>query len=303
MAFDDWRSSVKSLVDALTKKGRVLISDGAWGTQLHKRGLQAGTCPESWNITHRADVMSVAQGYVDADADMILTNSFGGHPLKLAHFGFDSRAAELNEAAAAISREAAGPERFVLGSMGPTGVVLMMGEVPEEVVYEGYCVQAQALERGGVDVLCIETMSAVDEACLAIRAARSVTRCEIACTFTFEKGAAGFRTMMGVSPEEMVQALAEAGADIIGANCGNGIDGMVEVVRAIRAVTVTTPVLVHANAGKPIFRDGVTVFPETPEDMAAKVSDLVTAGANIIGGCCGTGPEHIRAMAGIIKRQ
>ena len=193
---------MKSLIAEL-KKGRILVSDGAWGTELHKRGLEPGECPELWNITHRAQVFSVAKGYIDAGADIILTNSFGGSPTKLAHYGLDNRVIELNEAAAAISREAAG-DRFVLGSMGPTGVMLMMGEVPEEVLYDGFCRQARALEQGGADVLCIETMSAIDEACLAIKAARASTRLEIACTFTFEKGVTGdYRTMMGVSPSDV----------------------------------------------------------------------------------------------------
>jgi 5-methyltetrahydrofolate--homocysteine methyltransferase len=154
-----------------------------------------------------------------------------------------------------------------------------------------------------VDALCIETMSALDEACLAIRAARESTTREIICTFTFEKTAAGdYRTLMGVSPAEMAVAVKEAGADIIGANCGNGFERMIDIVREIRTVDRSTPVLVHANAGKPYVNDGKTVFPETPEMMAARVSDLIKAGANIIGGCCGTTPAHIQALANAIRR-
>lgn len=288
---------MKSLLSALTT-GKVLVSDGAWGTLLQKRGLQPGECPELWNATHRSEVLAVARGYIDAGADMILTNSFGGSPVKLAHYNLQERTAELNEAAAAISREAAGGNRFVLGSIGPTGVILMMGEVSEETLYEGFKLQAQALERGGVDALCIETMSALDEACCAIRAAKDSTGCEVICTFTFEKTADGtFKTMMGVSPAQMVPAVKAAGASVIGANCGNGFDGMIDIVREIRSIDTSTPVLVHANAGKPVVTDGVTLFPETPEIMAAKVGRLIDAGANIIGGCCGTTPEHIRALA------
>lgn len=292
---------MKSLLSAI-KNGNILLSDGAWGTQLHERGLKAGECPEFWNITRRSDVFNIAKAYVESGADMILTNSFGGSPVKLAYYGLQERAAEINEAAAAISREAAGNDHFVLGSMGPTGVILMMKKVSKETLYDGFVIQAKALEKGGVDVLCIETMSALDEACLAIRAAKESTGCEIICTFTFEKTAAGeYRTMMGVTPAQMVAGVKEAGADIIGTNCGNGIDGMIGVVMEIRKTDQSTPVLVHANAGIPLFRDGNAVFPETPEIMAAKAGELVKAGANIIGGCCGTTPEHIRALVNAIK--
>jgi 5-methyltetrahydrofolate--homocysteine methyltransferase len=293
---------MKSLLKALDT-GRVLVSDGAWGTLLQQQGLQPGECPELWNITHRPEVLSVARGYIDAGADIILTNSFGGSPIKLAHYDLQERTAELNEAAAAISREAAGSDRFVLGSIGPTGVILMMGEVSEETLYDGFKIQAAAMARGGVDGFCIETMSALDEACCAIRAVKDTTAGEIVCTFTFEKTVDGaFKTMMGVSPSEMVPVLKAAGASVIGANCGNGFDGMIDIVREIRSVDATIPVLVHANAGRPVVKEGVTLFPETPEIMAAKVDRLIDAGANIIGGCCGTTPDHIRAIAQVIAK-
>lgn len=294
-------TKIRSLIESL-KNGRVLISDGAWGTLLFEQGLQPGECPELWNITNRMNVYTVAKSYIDAGSDMILTNSFGGSPIKLSHYGLENRAAELNEAAAAISREAAGEDHFVLGSIGPTGVVLMMGEVPEQKLFEGFCIQAEALKKGGVDAICIETMSAIDEACLAIRAAKEMTDLEIVCTFTFEKTFNGtFRTMMGVSPGDMVNAVKEAGASVIGANCGNGFDQMIEIVKEIRNVDINIPVLIHANAGKPIILDGKTVFPETPETMSGKIHELVNSGANIIGGCCGTTPSHIRALVNVLK--
>lgn len=292
---------MRSLLTAL-RKGNVLVSDGAWGTFLHERGLQAGDCPELWNITHREDVLAIGKSYVDAGADMILTNSFGGSPTRLAHFGLQGRSSELNEAAAVISREAAGADRFVLGSIGPTGALLMMGEVSEQTMYDGFRIQAESLKKGGVDAICVETMSAIDEACLAIRAARESTDLEVICTFSFEKIVAGeYRTMMGVSPAEMVHAVKEAGAVIIGTNCGNGIEPMIRIVKEIRKVDPSTPILVHANAGIPVFKDGKTVFPETPEVMATKVRELVTSGANIVGGCCGTTPAHIRAMVRALR--
>jgi 5-methyltetrahydrofolate--homocysteine methyltransferase len=293
---------MKSLLELL-KKGNILISDGAWGTLLHQRGLQPGECPELWNITHRDDVYAIAKSYIDAGSDIILTNSFGGHPIKLEHYGLQDRAAELNKAAGSISREAAGADHIVLGSIGPTGKILMMGEISEEKLHEGFCIQAEALKDGGIDAICIETMSAIDEAIIAIRAAKESANLEVVCTFTFDKTALGeYRTMMGVSPEEMVHAVKEAGADVIGTNCGNGFDQMIEIVRAIRKADNFTPLLVHANAGKPIYENGVTIFPETPEMMGAKVNELINCGANIIGGCCGTTPEHIKVLAREIRK-
>jgi 5-methyltetrahydrofolate--homocysteine methyltransferase len=287
---------MKSLLESLKNKG-ILISDGAWGTLLIEKGLKPGECPELWNITHKPEVFSVAKSYIDAGADIILTNSFGGSPIKLKHFGLENRSEELNQAAAAISREAAGVDHLVLGSIGPTGIILMMGEVPEEKLFEGFCIQAEGLKKGGVDAICIETMSALDEACLAVRAAKEVTNLEVVCTFTFEKTINGsYRTMMGVSPADIVNELKDAGASVIGANCGNGFDQMIEIVKEIRKVDTNIPVLVHANAGKPAIIDGSTVFPESPELMAEKFQGLVKSGANIIGGCCGTTPAHIHAL-------
>jgi 5-methyltetrahydrofolate--homocysteine methyltransferase len=293
---------MKSLLEAL-QNGKILVSDGAWGTLLHKRGLQIGECPELWNVTHRSDVIAIAKSYIDAGADIILTNSFGGSPTKLRHYGLQDRCIELNEAAADISRSAAGNNHFVLGSIGPSGVMLLMGEVSEDELYNDFCLQAEALKRGGVDAICIETMSDLDEARIAIEAARQSTGLEIICTFTFDKTISGeYRTMMGVSPAEMVNKVKEAGASIIGSNCGNGLDQMIDVVREIRMVDKTTPVLIHANAGRPVLKDGKTCFLETPEMMASKINELIQSGANIIGGCCGTTPEHIRALAKVVKR-
>ena len=234
---------------------------------------------------------------------MILTNSFGGSPIKLDHYGLKDRTAELNKAAAEISREAAGDNHFVLGNIGPTGVMLMMGQVSEQDMFDGFRIQAEALQSGGSDTICIETMSAIDEAVLAVRAAKETTDLEVICSFTFERTLTNeFKTMMGVTPAEMVKAIKDAGVDIIGTNCGNGFDQMIGIVEEIRRVDPVTPVLVHANAGVPLVEEDETIFPETPEMMASKVSDLVACGANIIGGCCGTTPEHIRALVKEIKK-
>lgn len=273
-----------------------MVSDGGWGTFLQQKGLKTGECPEEWNLTHSGDVLNIARSYIEAGADMIETNSFGGTRFKLEKFGLAEKVFELNKAAAEISRKAAG-EKFVLGSVGPTGKILMMGDVTQEEMYEAFKEQVRGLEAGGADAIMIETMSDLDEARLAIRAAKENTRCEVFCTMTFEKTVTGeFRSMMGVSPTEMVQTLIDAGAELIGANCGNGIAGMVGIVEEIRRANPDIPILVHANAGMPVYQDGETVFPEKPEEMAALVPKIIAAGANIIGGCCGTTPEHICKM-------
>jgi 5-methyltetrahydrofolate--homocysteine methyltransferase len=217
------------------------------------------------------------------------------------HYGLADRCSELNEAAAAISRKAAG-SKFVLGSVGPTGKILMMEEVTPEEVYESFKEQVIALEKGGVDAIIIETFTDIDEARLAIRAAKENTSVEVICTMTFEKTVNGeYRSMMGVSPTEMMQELVPEGVDIIGANCGNGIEGMIEIVKEIRLCDATIPVLVHANAGMPIYHDGKTLFPESPLQTAGFVKAIIDAGVNIIGGCCGTTPEHIRQIAKVVS--
>jgi 5-methyltetrahydrofolate--homocysteine methyltransferase len=173
---------------------------------------------------------------------------------------------------------------------------------PDEL-YEAFKEQSIALADGGADAIVVETMSDLDEARIAVKAARENTSCEVICTMTFEKTVTGeYRTMMGVSPSEMVPVMKEAGADIIGANCGNGIEGMIVIVQEIRVADKDIPVLIHANAGIPVYNEGKTVFPETPEQMAGFVPALVGAGANIIGGCCGTTPQHIRLISETLKK-
>ena len=292
------RSILKEL-----EKGNILISDGGWGTFLQKLGLETGDCPEIWNLTHRAEVLSIAQSYIDAGSDMVLTNTFGAHPVRLEHYGLQDKAYELNKTGAEISREAAGDDHFVLGSIGPSSAIIMMGEIPEEKVYDGFRIQVEGLAAGGADAIVVETMSEIAVAVLAIKAAKEFTDMEVISTFTYNKTVHDtYRTMMGVSPEEMIASVKEAGADIIGANCGVGFEQMIEIAEVIRSNDPDTPILIHANAGMPVIIDNKTVFPETPEMMTQRMGDLVKTGVNIIGGCCGTTPDHIRAFVKEIRQ-
>lgn len=279
--------------------GRILISDGAMGTYLHARGLEPGECPESWNLSHPGVVRGIGEAYAAAGADIIQTNSFGGSAFKLKAYGLADRVAEFNRAAAALARQAVGERGWVAASIGPTGQIAEEegGEVTAEDLYAGFAEQAAALAEGGADALCIETMSSLVEAVQAIRAAKDHTALPVFCTFTFEAGAKGFRTMMGVRPDRAAREALAAGADVIGSNCGNGIANMIEIARQMRALAPRVPILIQANAGVPVVEDGRTVFKETPEYMASRLRELVEAGANIVGGCCGTTPAHIAALA------
>ncbi len=264
--------------------------------------MKPGECPEEWNITRPDDVLDIAQSYISAGADMIETNSFGGNYLKLMGYGLESKVYELNKAAAEISRKAAGANRFVLGSVGPTGKLLMMDEVTEDELYDVFKEQSIALDAGGADAIVIETMTDLSEARIAVKAAKENTACEVICTMTFDKILTGeYRTMMGISPTEMTEVLVDAGVSILGANCGNGIADMIGIVAEIRQANSTIPILIHANAGAPHYCDGETSFPESPSDMSSRVKEIVAAGANIIGGCCGTTPDHICEVHNVVK--
>jgi 5-methyltetrahydrofolate--homocysteine methyltransferase len=284
------------------RKGRVLVSDGAWGTYLHVKGLRQGECPEMWNILRPDDIFEIARSYIEAGADMIETNSFGGNRFKLSNYNLEDKVYEINRKAAEISRKAAGSDKFVLGSVGPTGKILILEEVTPSDIYEAFKEQSMALEAGGADAIVIETMTDLEEARIAVKAAHENTGCEVICTMTFDKMPNGeYRSMMGISPAEMTEPLIEAGASVIGANCGNGIANMIGIVNEIRKVNSKIPVLIHANAGMPVYCDGGTSFPETPADMASRVREITEAGTNIIGGCCGTTPDHIREISQTVK--
>jgi 5-methyltetrahydrofolate--homocysteine methyltransferase len=280
-------------------QGDILISDGAMGTYLQTKGLQPGECMESWCVSHPNVIKGIHEDYIAAGADIVETNSFGGTCYKLKPYGLADKVRELNLAAVALARQAMAGKGYVAASVGPTGHIVEDegGDVTPRDLYEAFQEQVVALAEGGADALCIETMASLSEAVQAIKAAKENTKLPVICTFTFEAGARGFRTMMGVTPERAAREAVAAGANIVGANCGNGIVNMIEITRQMRAAQPSTPILVNANAGMPVLEGVKTVFKETPEFMASKVKDLIIAGAQIIGGCCGTTPEHIAAMA------
>ena len=273
------------------------MSDGATGTYLQAHGLEPGGCPEEFNLSHPEVVQGMAQAYFAAGSEMVLTNSFGANRFMLGKYGHGDKISEVNRLAAEHARSQAPQGGFVIGSVGPTGEFLEpLGEVTEEEMLAAFVEQVTALEAGGADGVVIETMTAVEEARLAIRATREHTKLAVLSTMVFDKGPRGFFTMMGVTPERSVKELIEAGADVVGTNCGNGSDLMVELARDLRQTT-DAPLLVHSNAGIPSMIRGEIVYPETPDYMAERFNELADLGINIIGGCCGTGPEHIRVFS------
>jgi len=293
---------MKSLKERLAQ-GDILISDGAMGTFLQARGLQPGECPEEWCVSHPEVVKEIHDAYLAAGSDILETNSFGGTSYKLKPYGLADKVRELNLAAVGLARQVIAGKGYIAAAVGPTGRIVEEegGDATPNELYEAFKEQVTALAERGADALCIETMGSLTEALLAVKAAKDSTALPVMCTFTFQAGARGFRTMMGVTPERAAREAAAAGADIIGTNCGSGIANMIEITRQMRAALPHTPILVNANAGMPVLEEGKTVFKETPEFMASKIGELIKAGAQIIGGCCGTAPEHIAAIAKAAK--
>ncbi len=294
------QTTTETIIDRLARE-EVLISDGATGTYLQSHGLEPGGCPELMNVEQPEVVRAMAADYFAAGSDIVLTNSFGGNRIGLERYGFEDRVREFNRLAAEHARSQAGDRRFVVGSVGPTGVFMEpIGPLSESEMYDGFAEQISALAEGGADAVVIETMISADEAEVAIRAARENTDLTIMATMTFDKGPRGLFTMTGNTPEDAVQRLDEAGADVVGTNCGNGIEVMIEVATAMRAATDKFMV-VHSNAGIPEIVKGQIIYPETPEFMAPGFKKLVGLGVNIVGGCCGTTPAHIAALAEAVR--
>ncbi len=283
------------------RSGRILLSDGAWGTMLQDRGLESGACPELWNLTRPDFVAQVAAAYISAGSQIILTNTFGASPYKLDNYGLRDKTKEINTQGVMISKQAAGDNVYVAASVGPTGKFLQpLGQVSENEMLDAFCEQISGQAEGGADAILIETMSDIGEALIAVKAAQQVTSLPIMVTMTFEKGKQGYRTMMGVDIKRSVDVLSEAGVSVFGTNCGNGIEQVIEIITEIRRYTLK-PLIAHPNAGLPRLEGDRTIFDQKPDAMASYVPDLIQSGAQIIGGCCGTTPDYIKAMAEQIK--
>lgn len=277
--------------------GEVLVADGAMGTMLMERGLAVGQPPESFNLKRSEVLERIAEDYLDAGADIIQTNTFGASRLKLSQYGLDERVVETNRNAVLAVKKVVAGKAYVSGSCGPTGKMLKpYGDIEPKTMVDVFKEQAGVLIDAGVDVICVETMTDLLEATYAIKGVRRVsTSIPVLATMTFDPTPRGFRTVMGVSIEEAAKGLEIAGADVVGSNCGNGIENMVLIAKEFKEYT-RLPVMIQSNAGKPVLQADKVVYPETPEFMAEKARELIAIGVSIIGGCCGTTPAHIRAL-------
>ena len=284
---------MQALIQQLIASGPV-VTDGAWGTELQARGLPLGALPEAWNSSHPDRVLEIAKAYVEAGSQIILANTFGANRLRLAEGGLADRVAEINREGVNISRAAADGRARVFASIGPTGKLLMDGSATPEEMKSAFEEQARALAEAGADALVIETMSDLAEAEIALGAARSTGLPVVAC-MVFDSGKDKDRTMMGATPEQTAKALTAAGADVIGANCGQGIAGFYPICRRLRAAT-DRPIWLKANAGLPTLVDGRATYDAKPEEFAEYAVELIKLGANFIGGCCGTRPDFIKAI-------
>jgi methionine synthase I (cobalamin-dependent) len=283
---------------------RPLLADGGMGTQLMARGLMPGVSGELWNIDQPEAIQAIHRDYREAGCDLLTTNSFQGTRQALMMHGLSEKVAEVNTAAARNARAAA-DGALVMGDVGPFGGFLEpMGETTPEQLEEIFTEQLAALQAGGADLIVVETMSDPQESAAAIRAAKLAGDWPVIATFAFQKVPDGFATMMGTSPGEAIARVRDAGADVVGANCGTALSlaDYLDLARALVSAAGETPVIVQPNAGAPEEQDGTLHWPASPDDMADLVPQLLDAGVRIIGGCCGTTPNHLAAMARALPR-
>lgn len=281
--------------------GEILVADGATATNYQQMGMGIGVAPEEWVFDQPDKVLSLHAEFIDAGANIILTDTFGGTSLRLRESRYAGRATELNRRAAQLAREAAAARDGVLvaGSMGPTGMLMEpLGELTAAAAADAYREQAAALSEGGVDLLLLETFFALDEALAAIEGIRRAGALPLAVAFSFDQGT---RTMMGLSPTRMVEAIGPLGVAAIGANCGRSLADMERVVAELAAANAGIPLWIKPNAGLPRMVGDVARYETGPAEMAEYAMRFVEAGARVIGGCCGSSPEHISAIAGAAR--
>ncbi len=286
-------------VAGAVRSGRPLLCDGATGTELHRLGVEPGACPEALNADRPDLVRRLHRSYLDAGARLLTTNTFGGNRFRLELHGAGARATELNRAGAALARETAAGGAFVLGDIGPSGGIFApLGDLDPTEAYDAFLAQAAALLGGGADGILVETMTALDEMEVAVRAARDAGAPVVLASFAFDRVKTGVpRTMMGLAPADAASAAEGFGVDVVGCNCGTSLssDDYVTVVEELRSGT-SLPLLAQPNAGLPELTRTGTVYHETPASMARTVRRLADAGAAIVGGCCGSTPAHVEAF-------
>lgn len=279
----------------------ITVADGGWSTRLQARGVPTDAPAELANLTHPHLVEALAREYVAAGARFITTNTFAANRFMFERRNLRSDLAEVNRAGAALARKAAGsPEVLVAGSIGPSGKILVLREVSEDQLVAAFAAQAKALAEGGVHVIVLETFSELAEILLAVEAVEQATGLPVIASMSFDSGPQRTRTMMGAKAEDCASALEEAGADAVGCNCGAGIATILPAVVALRANT-KLPLWVKPNAGLPELENNQVVYRQAPDEFGHHVPALLEAGANIIGGCCGTGPEHIKRVAALVE--
>ena len=291
---------MRALLERLAA-GELLVGDGALGTMLLERGLKPGEPSESLTLSRPEVLEEIARLYLDAGADLLETNTFGGSPLKLALHGLEAETERVNgEAVRAVRRVAEG-RAYVAASVGPSGrLPEPYGDTPPAELYASFRRQIAALAAAGADCICVETMTDLTEATLAVRAAKDVApSVPVLATMTFDPTPRGYFTIIGVTPAAAAAGLEQAGADAVGSNCGNGVEHMIAIAREFRASS-RLPVVIQPNAGLPRTAQGRTVYDESPAFLADKARELVSLGVSIIGGCCGTTPEHIRALRAMV---
>ncbi|HTT57639.1 MAG TPA: homocysteine S-methyltransferase family protein [Opitutaceae bacterium] len=288
-------------------RDRRLVCDGAMGTQLMLAGLEQGSCGEAWNLTHPERVLGIQRRYAEAGADCLITNTFGGSRLMLGRHGHDRDVAAINQAGAQIARRAFGARPgYVLGDIGPLGAILEpYGELPVADAQSALEEQAAALVGAGVDAIIIETQTSLEELGVAIDAARAAGAACIIASLAYDLSLdkTFYKTMMGVAPEQAAEFVAERGAHVVALNCGTGMDmaGAAKVARIYRA-HCALPIMVQPNAGLPVLENLKAVYKQTPADMARAVPEALLAGVNIVGSCCGSAPEHTRAIREMVDR-